>query len=140
MSYCKECDTTFVSRQTLSKHRQRKHAHQKDITNKVINNVVQRAGLDKNSISTNTPSYLPKSPTMDAVVPFQAVNPVKPHTAIDIDGKSNSEESTTSEYETEEEEIEYNNIEKLKNAFKNLYNKLHHNIDIYNELVLFWMN
>ena len=56
MPYCDKCDKMFATRQSLWKHRQRKHVDQKkDIIGKIINNAVRGGGLDNKSSSTNLP-------------------------------------------------------------------------------------
>ena len=66
MSYCEKCDKTFSSRQSLWKHRQRKHQGQTDTIRSIVNKAVQGADKDTTSMMTVTPvkspPYLTKNP------------------------------------------------------------------------------
>ena len=145
MSYCDKCDKMFASRQSLWKHRQRKHAGKKEnnIAHKekfladIMNNVTQRA----------------KDQPITSTLPIKRVNSVVPKPKALIDFKSekkleseaasdSEDQSTTSYSDSEPEEIdisendEPDNLEELKAAFRNLYKKVHSNMENYNKLVL----
>ena len=66
MPYCEKCDKTFSSRQSLWKHRQRKHQGQNDTIRSIVNNAVQGANKDTSPMMTVTPvkapPYLTKNP------------------------------------------------------------------------------
>ena len=146
MAYCEDCNTRFASRQSLWKHRQRKHTDQKNIIQKVINNVVDRAGMDqKPSLSplqkTQTDILKPKTLTELAVE-----NPGKPMNIDSDSEKSDSEmdleenEKTDSDDESgsESDDIQHmpDNPTDLKRAFRNLYRKFQSNMETYNKLIL----
>ena len=132
MSYCEKCDKTFSSRQSLWKHRQRKHQGQNDTIRSIVNNAVQGANMDTNPMMTVTPVKAP---------PYLTKNPM-----VTLNGKSDSEpESDSEESESSEksdpessEDVEFmpDNLEELKAAFRNLYKKVHNNMENYNQLVL----
>ena len=111
----------------------------------IINKVVQ--GSDDMTIKPMTnkkPNFQPKKP----VIPIKAINAVKPNSLYDIathsgNLKSDSEETDSEENdESSEDEVEFmsDNSEELRESFRNLYEKLHrnldHNIEIYNKLEL----
>ena len=132
MSYCEKCDKTFSSRQSLWKHRQRKHQGQNDTIRSIVNNAVQGANMDTNPMMTVTPVKAP---------PYLTKNPM-----VTLNGKSDSEpESDSEESESSEksdpessEDVEFmpDNLEELKAAFRDLYKKVHNNMENYNKLLL----
>ena len=114
------------------------------VVSDILNKVVQRADMD------TKPFRQPKKHS----IPIEAVNNVKPKPLTEIamklenkstPGPSNHESESDSDMEISDSEenesihpdVEFmpDNPEELKKRFKQLYNKLHHNIDIYNELV-----
>ena len=124
-----------------------------DIVGDIINKAVQRADMGVKPMTKKSPSYLPKKPVVQNVVPIEVVNAIKPKSltdlAVEIEGKSDSEHSdsedpveSSSENESESDDMEMDyefmpdNPDQLKKAFKNLYEKLQHNMDTYNKLVL----
>ena len=68
MAYCEKCKTMFASRQSLWKHRKRKHQEQKDEdwekVGDIINRVVGRANMDAEQ---NDECYPYKSITSEAL-------------------------------------------------------------------------
>ena len=110
MSYCEKCDKTFSSRQSLWKHRQRKHQGQTDTIRSIVNKAVQGADKDTNPMMTVTPvkapPYLTKNPIVkDVAAPIEGVK-AKSFTNLPmkIDGKSDSEPESDSE-ESESSEM-----------------------------------
>ena len=132
MSYCEKCDKMFSSRQSLWKHRQRKHQRQNHTIRSIVNNAVQGANKDTSPMMTVTPVKAP---------PYLTKNPM-----VTLNGKSDSEpESDSEESESSEksdpessEDVEFmpDNLEELKAAFRDLYKKVHNNMANYNKLVL----
>ena len=148
MSYCEKCDKTFSSRQSLWKHRQRKHQGQNDTVRSIIvNNAIQKANMDTNPMMNITLRKAPNPMVKDVPAPIEGVK-AKSFTNLPmkIDFKSDSEpESDNDESEsTEESDPEFSediesmpdNLEELKAAFRNLYRKVHNNTKNYNKLVL----
>ena len=120
-----------------------------NVVGNILNKAVQRANVDMNvKPLTNKVPFHPKS---SAAIPSEAVDAVKINSLSDIamhSGKSDSEEtdsdsevesseSSDSEGELSQDDVEFmpNNVEELKQAFRDLFNKLHGNIAIYNKLV-----
>ena len=146
MSYCDKCDKMFASRQSLWKHRQRKHAGKKE------NNIIAHKEKFLADIMNNVPQKAKDQPTT-SILPIKRVNSVVPTPKELIDFKSekklesepasdSEDQSTTSYSDSEPEEIEISendepdNLEELKAAFRNLYKKVHNNMENYNKLVL----
>ena len=131
MPYCDKCDKMFATRQSLWKHRKRKHAvksentiaHKNQFLTDVMNNVSQRAK------DQPTTSILPISPE-NSVVP-------KPRALIDFKSEKKPESEpeldsqSTSLYSDSEPEKndKPSDIEKLKAAFRNHYKKMLNNIE-----------
>ena len=121
----------------------------KDIVGNILNKAVQRANVDMDvKPLTNKVSL---HPIKSAAIPREAVDAVKLRSLSDIATHSDSEEtdsdsemdsmesseSSDSEGELSQDDVEFmpNNVEELKEAFRDLFNKLHGNIGIYNKLV-----
>ena len=94
MAYCEKCKTMFASRQSLWKHRKRKHQEQKDgdweKVGDIINRAVGRANMDAKPTTSVTPiKASPKKPEVKDV-PIKTVNAFKPKSltdlAMEIDG------------------------------------------------------
>ena len=83
MPYCEKCDKTFSSRQSLWKHRQRKHQGQNNTIRNIVNNAVNEANLDTSPMMTVTPVKAP---------PYLTKNPM-----VTLNGKSDSEPESDSE-------------------------------------------
>ena len=134
------CGKKLSSYHSLWRHRKicKKEREPKSDTGKenivgdIINKVVQRANMDVKPMTEKTPS-LPK-------IPMQVVKALKPKslTDLEVEMKSDSEESTSSEDEITDEEVEVmpDNPEELKEAFRNLYKKFRRDIEMYDKLVL----
>ena len=148
---CVRCSKTLASPQSLWNHRQRckasaikdekfsssngqtrKHdsapAHKENFLADIINNV--RA----------------KDQRTTPILPIKQMNP-KPDALIDFKSEEKSQcesdsESTTFNSDSESEETEISeddqpdDLEELKAAFRNLYKKVHNNMENYNKLVL----
>ena len=148
---CVRCSKTLASPQSLWNHRQRckastikdekfsssneqtrKHdsapAHKETFLADIINNV--RA----------------KDQGTTPILPITGMNP-KPDALIDSKSKEKSQcesdsESTTFDLDSESEKTEISednqpdDLEELKAAFRNLYKKVHNNMENYNKLVL----
>ena len=106
-----------------------------DILGDILNKVSHRAKMDVKPMTTKT-----SKESMNEVIPSAAFNSddVKKKTKFDL---SDSErDSNQSEMETDSEssdDVEFmpDNPEDLKKCFRQLFYKLHGNIDIYNKLV-----
>ena len=131
MSYCEKCDKTFSSRQSLWKHRQRKHQGQTDTIRSIVNKAVQGADKDTNPMMTVTPVKAPPYLTKNPMVTFNSKSDSEP--------ESDSEESESSEKSdpesSEDAKFMPDNLEELKAAFRDLYKKVHNNMANYNKLV-----
>ena len=124
-----------------------------DIIGNFLNKVAQVANINIEPMTEKTSSLSiqeplkPKSLTdlsseMESEKPTSSLNEMykKTKSLIDLPAemKSDSEESTSSEDEIIEEEVEVmpDNPEELKEAFRNLYKKFRRDIKIYDKLVL----
>ena len=124
-----------------------------DIIGNFLNKVAQVANINIEPMTEKTSSLSiqeplkPKSLTdlsseMESEKPTSSLNKTykKTKSLIDLPAemKSDSEESTSSEDEIIEEEVEVmpDNPEELKEAFRNLYKKFRRDIKIYDKLVL----
>ena len=131
MPYCDKCDKMFATRQSLWKHRKRKHvgkkeniiAHKEKFLTDIMNNVPQRA---KDQRTTSILSIKP----VNSVVP-------KPRALIDFKSEKKpefepeSDSLSTSLYSDSEPEMDDkpSDIEELKAAFRNHYGKMLNNIE-----------
>ena len=157
MAYCDKCKTMFASRQSLWKHRKRKHQVQKDEdwekVGDIINRAVERANMDTEPTMSVTPMKAsPQKPEVKDV-PIKALNAVKPKAltdlAMEIDGKTDSEDETEdvametdgesdSEDDIEEEEndnVAIKRIRQLADAVINLLKRIHQDIETYKGLL-----
>ena len=144
MPYCDKCDKMFATRQSLWKHRQRKHVDQKkDIIGKIINNAVRGGGLDNKSSSTNLPpkkiEFLQmKMPgSRRKVLPTKVIKPkTLSKTAMDIEtDESDVEEnepadsSDNASDSKEYDEVLPDTSEKLIKIFQDLQTDFNHLIE-----------
>ena len=137
MPYCGKCNTMFSSRQSLWKHRKRRHQDPKDIAKRIIDKVIQKADKDTDK-SMNVTPFVSKKP-MNTVVPTTVKPKSVINLAMEFKEETDSEEPISSEDETEDEkgyEVMHDNLEDLKKACRDLYMKLHDNNKNYNKLVL----
>ena len=157
MAYCDKCKTMFASRQSLWKHRKRKHQEQKgedwEKVGDIINRVVGRASMDTEPTMSVTPiKASPQKPEVKDV-PIKALNAVKPKAltdlAMEIDGKTDSEDETEdvvmetdgesdSEDDIEEEEndnVAIKRIRQLADAVTDLLKRIHQDIETYKGLL-----
>ena len=131
MPYCDKCDKMFASRQSLWKHRKRKHAGKKEniIAHKekfladVMNSVSQRAK------DQPTTSILPIKPVNSVVSKRRALIDFKSEKKPEFEPESDS--LSTSLYSDSEPEMDDkpSDIEELKAAFRNHYGKMLNNIE-----------
>ena len=147
----------FASRQSLWKHRKRKHQEQKDgdweMVGDIINRAVERANMDTEPTMSVTPiKASPQKPEVKDV-PIRALNAVKPKAltdlAMEIDGKTDSEDETEdvvmetdgesdSEDDIEEEEndnVAIKRIRQLADAVTDLLKRIHQDIETYKGLL-----
>jgi len=153
MPYCSECDKIFATRQSIWKHRQRKHVDQrKNILEKAKDSNGGRKQTEQGGgIIGNTPDKViqkgarAKTQKTCTVLPIEAMNEPESKILMDIDGvfdqdnfneKGESGENSTdeSDYENSSDEIKNKNWQQLKIAFRNHYYKLEQYV-IYNELM-----
>ena len=175
MPYCDKCDKIFASRQSLWKHRQRKHADKKEnnIAHKekfladIMNNVTQRTSKD-NAIedglqetsgngliikprfgstpvhkekfiadNINNVTHSVKDQDRTSSLPKERMNSVLPKVLTDLPLKLDSETDSASDSDSEasdaesSEDVEFipDNLKELKSAFRNLYKKVHNNME-----------
>ena len=152
MPYCSECDKIFATRQSIWKHRQRKHVDQrKNILEKAKDSNGSRKQTEQGGVIGNTPNKViqrgarAQTQKTCAVPPIEAMNEPESKIVMDIDGLSDqdnsndrgeSDENSTdeSDYENSFYEIKNKNWQQLKKAFRNHYYKLEQ-YAIYNELM-----
>ena len=159
---CVRCNKTLASPQSLWNHHQRcrdnitkyktsvngfpikpridsTSAHKEKLLADIINNT-QRAKDGRNT------SILPIKP-VNSVVPKQEISKdlkpeLKSESTHELDSEdplttldSDSEENTDTEF-SEDDRSMTDNLEELKAAFRNLYQKVHNNMKNYNKLIL----
>ena len=146
MPYCDKCDKVFASRQSLWKHRQRKHALKKEnniiqkdkfLANIIRNEVTQRG---KDQPTTTTTSILPIKRVKSrpkALTDFKSGKEME-----ESEPDSDSENQSTTFYsDSEPEEVEDSgfmpdNPKELVATCIKLCKKVHSNMENYNKIVL----
>ena len=131
MPYCEKCEKMFATRQSLWKHRKRKHA------SKIENTIANKEKFLTDII--NNPPHRAKDQSSTSILPIKAVNSVVSKRKALINFKSEkkpesepeSDSQSTSLYsESEPEEGDKpSNTEELEVAFRNHYRKMLNNID-----------
>ena len=131
MPYCDKCDKMFATRQSLWKHRKRKHvgekgniiAHKEKFLTDFINTVSQRAK------DQPTTSILPIKPVNSVVSKRRALIDFKSEKKPESEPESDSQSTSLYSDSEPEEDDKPSDTEELVVAFTNHYRKMLNNIE-----------
>ena len=158
MYRCQNCSKGFSRKNNMKRHQIQtcKGHEQKDVVGGIINNnpvkvpilgdIINKVVQGSDDMSIKPMTKKAPSSNKPTVVPIAVNNKPKSLTAneseeskSDSELETDSETESDSELETDSESSDPempDNPKELKEAFRDLFNKLHHNIGIYNKLVL----
>ena len=131
MPYCDKCDKMFATRQSLWKHRKRKHAgekgniiaHKEKFLTDFINTVSKRAK------DQPTTSILPIKPVNSVVSKRRALIDFKSEKKPESEPESDSQSTSLYSDSEPEEDDKPSDTDELEVAFRNHYRKMLNNID-----------